>query len=541
VAQLNYLVSMSCRDGERDRVRPGDKAMKSSRKILARGCGVAAIFLTLCTASLAQKDRGVRQGPPGAGTPLKGLTPIELSMFQEGLQRAIQLEGVCDDCSDLTLGSFIEESKANLVTQTNSSGLGVRFNGDQCTVCHNQPSLGGSGGFLVPNPQDPPNQQRPPENPMFRLIPQRKGAANSVPSFIQQYGPIREVRFAKKPNGTPDGGVHQLFTIVGRSDVFPAGQPNTCNAEALPPIDFEKEFKNGNARFRIPLQLFGLGILDGIQDREILERHRATAEIREELGIHGIPNRSGNDGTITRFGWKAQNKSIMIFAGEAYNVEMGVTNDLFPQATDESPACTADKSEPNDIFRNDPSDDRNQAFHNPLHELPDWQMFAIFMRFLDAPQPAPLSASAQHGQQLFGTEPSNPGIGCVGCHTATMVTPAKSETGALQNVTAHPYSDLLIHHMGKGLADDITQGVATGDMFRTTPLWGLGQRRFFLHDGRTDDLLNAIHAHHSPAGDCDDSGHSPCYGSSEANTVIQRFNALSESEKQAILDFLRSL
>jgi hypothetical protein len=502
---------------------------------------LAALLFAVSSACLAQKDHGVRQGPPGAGAPLNGLTPIELSMFQEGLQRAVQLEGVCDDCTDLTLGSLTDLTKTNLVTQTNSSGLGVRFNGDQCTACHNQPALGGSGGFMVSNPQDPPSQHLAPENPMFRLIPQRKGAKNSVPSFIQQFGPIREVRFAKKPNGTPDGGVHQLFSVLGRSDVFPSGQPNTCTAEALPPTDFETQFKNSNLRFRIPLQLFGLGILDSIQDREILARHNASAEVREELGIYGMPNRSGNDGTITRFGWKAQNKSIMIFAGEAYNVEMGVTNDLFPQATDESPACTADKSEPNDIFRGDPTDDRNQAFHNPLHELPDWQMFAIFMRFLDAPQPAPLSASAMHGQQLFGAEPSNPGIGCFACHTPTMVTPPKSETAALQNITAHPYSDLLIHHMGKGLADDITQGLATGDMFRTTPLWGLGQRRFFLHDGRTDDLVKAIEAHHSAAGECDDSSHSPCYGPSEANGVINRFNQLSEADKQAILDFLRSL
>ena len=502
---------------------------------------LAALLLAMTSACLAQKDHGVRKGSPGAGAPLNGLTPIELSMFEEGLQRAVQLEGVCDDCTDLTLGSFTDLTKANLVTQTNSSGLGVRFNGDQCTVCHNQPALGGSGGFLVPNPQDPPSQHRAAENPMFGLIPQRKGAVNPVPTFIQQYGPIREVRFVKKPNGAPDGGVHQLFTVLGRTDIFPGGQPNTCTAEALPPIDFETQFKNGNLRFRIPLQLFGLGILDSIQDREILARHHATEETREELGIHGVPNRSGNDGTITRFGWKAQNKSIMIFAGEAYNVEMGVTNDLFPQATDESPACTADKSEPNDIFRKDTADDRNQAFHNPLHELPDWQMFAIFMRFLDAPQPVSLSASALHGEQLFGTEPSNPGIGCFACHTPTMLTPPKSETQALQNMTAHPYSDLLIHHMGKGLADDITQGLATGDMFRTTPLWGLGQRRFFLHDGRTDDLLKAIQAHHSSAGDCDDSSHSPCYDPSEANIVVTRFNALSEADKQAVLDFLRSL
>ena len=93
--------------------------------------------------------------------------------------------------------------------------------------------------------------------------------------------------------------------------------------------------------------------------------------------------------------------------------------------------------------------------------------------------------------------------------------------------------------MGSGLADDITQGAATGDMFRTTPLLGVGQRIFFLHDGRTSDLLEAIRAHYSPAGGCKDGA--PCYGPSEANAVIQRFEALGKDDKQAILDFLRSL
>jgi hypothetical protein len=103
--------------------------------------------------------------------------------------------------------------------------------------------------------------------------------------------------------------------------------------------------------------------------------------------------------------------------------------------------------------------------------------------------------------------------------------------------------------MGKRLADDITQGLATGDMFRTTPLWGVGQRRFFLHDGRTDDLLTTIDAHFSLPTDCDDNrredderrAHSGCYGPSEANAVIARFKALPPDDQQAILDFLRAL
>ena len=183
---------------------------------------------------------------------------------------------------------------------------------------------------------------------------------------------------------------------------------------------------------------------------------------------------------------------------------------------------------------------RNQDFFNPLQILPDWLQFALFMRFLDAPKPVPFSSSALRGQQLFGTSVGSPGIGCFTCHTPQMVTPPKSETAALQNVTANLFSDLLVHHMGKGLADDITQGVATGDMFRSTPLWGVGQRIFFLHDGRTSDLLQAIGAHFSSADNCRE-GHSPCYGASEANAVITKFNALSAQDQQAILDFLRSL
>ena len=168
----------------------------------------SAILTICCTFSctfpcLAQKDPGVRGGPSGAGGPIPGLTANELALFNEGRLRMTQLEAVCDTCSDVPLGSDTGQDP-NLATLTNSSGLGARFNGDQCSVCHQQPSIGGSGGFLVPNPQAPQNKFRKPENPMFDLIPHRKGGQNSVPSFITQYGPIREVRFQKKPDGTPD-------------------------------------------------------------------------------------------------------------------------------------------------------------------------------------------------------------------------------------------------------------------------------------------------------------------------------------------------
>jgi CxxC motif-containing protein (DUF1111 family) len=521
-----------------------------------------SITCLLASESFAQRDPGVRGGLQNTGGGLQaqgkkiphppiispnptteaGITANEKLSFFEGIIRAGQLESSCDQCALVTDGSPAVVNPINGLKEldpifpqftTNSNGLGARHNADQCFACHGQPTLGGSGGFLVPNPVDlakfGPGAARPPENPQFSLIPHRFGKQNIVPSFLQQYGPIREVRFINKvdDNGNflrdgngmliPDGGVHQLWVVKGIQH-----DPTIPNCSITQP-DFEKQLQQNNLAFRIPLPMLGLGLIDTIQDREILARHAATASNRQALGIGGHPNRSGNDGTITRFGWKAQNKSLTMFAGEAYNVEMGITNELFPTATEEDPHCNGSaKPEPNDVTRTDTSDRVNQAFDNPLHILADWMQFTLLMRFTDGPQPDPYpTASAVRGKTLFGT------IGCALCHTPTMQTAPVTNSAVLQNRPVNLFSDLLVHDMGVGLADGITQGQAGPREFRSMPLWGVGQRIFFLHDGRTDDLLVAIGAHSS--------------NGSEANVVIDNFNGLSVTDKQAVLDFLRSL
>jgi len=511
------------------------KRMPKIKAVIATGLA----SLMSSTGVTAQTDPGVRGGPPGAGNIIAGTNYNETASFLEGKLRAEELEATCDGCSDVTPGSDTGQDP-NLATITSSAGLGARHNADQCTVCHTQPAIGGSGGFLVPNPKADPSNFRRPENPMFDLIPHRNWQTNTVPSFITQFGPIREARFKflRDSNGnlttTRDGGVHQLFTIVGRDtntdgrdDPIVAG----CTNAVLPQTDFEREVAENNISFRIPLQMFGMGLIDSIQDKEILKRHDTTAAQREVVGIEGIPNRSGNDGTITRFGWKAQNKSLTVFAGEAYNVENGVTNELFPQPTSGINECNGpQKPHPNDITRTADTDEDNESFFNPMHILADWMQFSLFMRFLDGPQRAPVNASITRGEKLFeNTDPNSANfVGCALCHTPEMKTAATmGGSGALENKTVSLYSDLLVHHMGNGLMDDIVQGAAGPDQFRTTPLWGLGQRIFFLHDGRTNDLLTAIQAHSS--------------ANSEANAVITSFNALSNSQKQDILNFLRSL
>jgi len=233
----------------------------------------------------------------------------------------------------------------------------------------------------------------------------------------------------------------------------------------------------------------------------------ADSDSKSDLGIAGRFNRSGNDGTITKFGWKAQNKSLNLFAGEAYNVEMGITNDVMTNERNLVQGCA---------FNPTPEDSHSAAANG----ISDIDAFVDAMRLSAPPTPAAFTTSAQQGQSVFQT------VGCGLCHTATLFAGSSLFTG-MSNVAYHPFSDFALHHMGVGLADGVSQGVAGPDEFRTAPLWGVGQRLFFLHDGRTADLVEAIRQHRS-------------WGS-EANGVIRRFSSLSSTDQQALLDFLRSL
>ena len=387
-------------------------------------------------------------------------------------------------------------------------GLGPTFNGNSCAQCHAQPAPGGSSPGLS-------SPQHSIANPQFALA-TLDGASNSVPSFITTNGPVREARFIRDPDGTPDGGVHGLYTITGRSDAV------GCN---LAQPDFSTALAANNVIFRIPTPVFGLGLVEATPDSALQANLAATRAARTAARIGGTFNTTGNDGTITRFGWKAQNKSLMVFSGEAYNVEQGVSNEVFPNERGLVAGC---------VFNHSPEDSsniRNGNSSSPHYGgligtvsdmSSDVVNFAAFIRMSAPPTPAAAAAmpSVQNGARLFTA------IGCALCHSPTLMTGPSIYTG-MSNVTYNPYSDFALHHMGEGLSDGIRQGAAGPDQFRTAPLWGLGQRLFFLHDGRTTDLIQAIHDHNSDG--------------SEANVVIHQFNNLNNSQVQDLLNFLRSL
>jgi CxxC motif-containing protein (DUF1111 family) len=429
-------------------------------------------------AGSAAKDPGPRESGPSAGTAIAGLSALELSAFDVGKDDFVEVEGV-------------------------DEGVGPTMNLDSCAGCHVHPAVGGTS---------------PRVNPQVAFA-NRLGATNVVPPFISANGPVREARFVRNPDGTPDGGVHDLFTIAGRSDA-----PGCKLAQP----DFAAQLAKRNVIFRIPTPLFGSGLIEQIPDSEIAKNLASDRATKSEYGIggkpnivmafhtiSGQPNKNGNDGTFGRFGWKAQNKSLLIFSGEAYNVEMGITSEAFPSERDDTPGCQ---------FAATPNTVTKLGAKTVAEGISAIEKFAFFMRFLAPPTPSADApggaASIQRGKGHFGS------AGCALCHTPSLRT-GNTAVAALRNQTVNLYSDLLLHDMGTELADGVSQSQAGPSEFRTAPLWGLGQRLFFLHDGRTNDLRAAIQAHRSRG--------------SEANVVIDNYYRLPEAAKQDLFNFLRSL
>src|SRR5262249_33613922 len=230
--------------------------------IIPAAAAVAGLVYLLAPPAFAQTDSGVRGGqqntagylqlrgiptphpPVISPNPTTGatITANELASFNEGINRAGQLESTCDTCADVPDGSPVtgrgELDPIFPQFHTNSNGLGARHNADQCFICHAQPTLRGSGRLVLPNPAQRAPRLR--KIPVSRLVPLRFGKQNTVPTFEQQYGPIREVRFKYNPDGTRDGGVHQLWVVTGIT------KDPTLTSCSLTQPDFASQLKAGN-------------------------------------------------------------------------------------------------------------------------------------------------------------------------------------------------------------------------------------------------------------------------------------------------------
>lgn len=337
-------------------------------------------------------------------------------------------------------------------TETEAGGLGPIFNQSSCATCHGVPATGGSSEVVV-------------------------------------------TRFGKTVNGVFDPLEALGGSLLQSLAINPAVQ------EVVPPE------ANVTAQRR-STALFGLGLVEAIPDSEILR----YARTRPLDGVLGKPNFVMDVATartrVGRFGWKAQQATLLAFSGDAYLNEMGVTSRFFP--TENAPNGNQALLQQYDTIL-DPEDTID-----PATGLSDIDHSANFMRWLAAPPRAPTTTVTAQGERLFN------GIGCAICHVPMMMT-GPNRSRALDRKPVFAWSDFLLHDMGT-LGDGIAQGRAGPREMKTAPLWGLRAQTTLLHDGRARTVDEAIRAHDG-----------------EGKNSKDRYLRLIERDRQSILSFLQTL
>ena len=318
-------------------------------------------------------------------------------------------------------------------------------------------------------------------------------AVPSVGGTEPNVGVARETRIGRKFNkgfDPLDGSVPESVNRGGgllqqRAISLPA-----CQQLAGEVVPQEATFVS----LRNTTGLFGAGLLEAIPEATI--RGNISASNRGKVNI--VLNPDTKQMEVGRFGWKAQVATLHQFAGDAYLNEMGITNPSFPnenlpQGQPIPPGCDT-VADPED------NGDGVTGFEN-------------FMKFL-APAAPRRDATAQE-KRLFLT------TGCANCHIPTMTT-GPNKVAALHKKPVNLYSDLLLHDIGTN--DNIVQGMAQGNEFRTAPLWGLSRRDRFMHDGKSSTIEAAILRH-----------------GEESSTARENFEKLSPADRAALLAFLGSL
>ncbi|MFA5907211.1 MAG: di-heme oxidoredictase family protein [Vicinamibacterales bacterium] len=293
------------------------------------------------------------------------------------------------------------------------------------------------------------------------------------------------------------------FHVVGGTTLFQMFSLPDHRCQATIPAE-----ANVVAR-RAPIPLFGGGLVEGVPDETLLALEDPFDRDRD--GISGraavIVDKATGQRRVGRFGWKAQIATLLTFSGDAYTNEMGITNDVFPGephgGISEAKMRECDRvKDPED--RVDPRTGK-RAIDN----------FEAFMKFLAPPPRGTITEAARIGEQVFAE------VGCTSCHVPALTTGAHA-SAALNRRTLAAFSDFLLHELGTG--DGIEQGAAEPDEIRTPALWGLRLRRPLLHDGSAATPAEAIRRH-----------------GGEASGVMDRYRAMSEPIRRALLAFLDSL
>ena len=394
-------------------------------------------------------------------------------------------------------------------TTTARDGLGPLFNTNACQNCHIKDGRG-----------HPPTPGA--ANAVSMLVRLSIPDAPAYAKVIEQLGVVPEPVYGGQlqdmsvPGVVPEGKVRVDYTPVPVR--FEDGTEIELRKPSLQISQLGYGPMHPDTRFsaRVAPPMIGLGLLEAIPEAAILAN--AQAQAKENRGISGQPNWVWDDvqqkAVLGRFGWKAGQPNLNQQNVHAFSGDMGLTTSLGPidDCTDAQTAC---RQAPNG---NGP-DGEPEVSDNIL------RLVLFYSRNLAVPARRDVSApEVLAGKSLFFQ------AGCQSCHTPKYTTAATAAEPELANQVIRPYSDLLLHDMGEGLADNRTEFQASGRQWRTPPLWGIGLTQAvsghtqFLHDGRARSLLEAVLWH-----------------GGEAKAAQQQVLSFNAEQRAALLAFLNSL
>ncbi|NMX68701.1 c-type cytochrome [Pseudomonas sp. WS 5111] len=393
-------------------------------------------------------------------------------------------------------------------TTTARDGLGPLFNTNACQNCHIKDGRG-----------HPPLPEA--SNAVSMLV--RLSIPDSPPyaKVIEQLGIVPEPVYGGQlqdmavPGVVPEGKVRVDYTPVNVT--FKDGMVVELRKPSLQITQLGYGPMHPDTRFsaRVAPPMIGLGLLEAISDADILQN---ASKRPDKNGVLGRPNWVWDDAqqktVLGRFGWKAGQPNLNQQNVHAFSGDMGLTTRLRPMddCTDAQVAC---KQAP------------NGNGENGEQEVSDNILRLVLFYTRNLAVPARRDVNAQQvlaGKNLFFQ------AGCQACHTPTFTTASNAAEPELANQVIRPYSDLLLHDMGEGLADNRTEFKAGGRDWRTPPLWGIGLTQNvsghtqFLHDGRARNLLEAVLWH-----------------GGEAQAAQQQVLSFNAQQRAALLAFLNSL
>ncbi|MFH0235560.1 di-heme oxidoredictase family protein [Vibrio diabolicus] len=385
-------------------------------------------------------------------------------------------------------------------------GLGPLFNTNGCQNCHIKDGRG-----------HPPEQNDLHAVSMLVRLSIPAMTSEQKTAYIRD-GVIPEPTYGGQlqdfalQDQTPEGKIEITYTDVPVK--FKDGATVTLRKPHLNITDLGYGDMHPDTEFsaRVAPPMIGLGLLESIPDETLLAW--ADAQDANKDGISGKVNKvwdiEKDDFSIGRFGWKAGQPTLMQQNAAAFNGDVGLTSHLFPNEN-----CTSKQSICDDM----PNGGKPEVSENILDfvEFYSQHLAVPIRRNMNNP-------SVKLGQKIFAAS------GCESCHKTSVKTAKRPELPALSEQLIHPYTDMLLHDMGEGLADNRPEYLANGREWRTAPLWGIGYTEevnghsYFLHDGRARNLMEAVLWH-----------------GGEAETAKQNVLALNKKERDALIAFLNSL